>query len=62
MTKNTVARVKTLLRKMNQSKLRIAAERDKLRDLVSEFQDIEQSCEDAVQELESAADRLSELL
>jgi hypothetical protein len=54
--------VKGILAKLESCKKRIAAERDKLRDLISELEDIAECCDVAHGDLESAADSLSEYL
>jgi hypothetical protein len=54
--------VKGILAKVESCKKRIAAERDNLRDLISELEDIAECCDVAHGDLESAADSLSEYL
>lgn len=43
-------------------KERLAKDRDALRELIAEAQDIEECASDAIDQLEYAADRLSEVL
>lgn len=57
--KRTLAMIQ---REIREAKKRIGAERDKLRDLVSELESIEESCDNAENALERAADYLSEYL
>lgn len=52
----------SLIRRINKCKERIAHERDVLRDLLSEAEEIVTSADDAVDSMTYAADRLSELL
>jgi hypothetical protein len=54
--------IKGILAKVESCKKRIAAERDKLRDLISEIEDVAECSDRAVSDLESAADSLSEHL
>jgi len=54
--------IKEILTKVKACKERIAKERDKLRDLISEIESIEDCTDRAVSDLESAADALSEYL
>ena len=41
---------------------KIAAQRDKFRDLISEYQDVLDSANDGIEDMETGLDRLSELL
>ena len=52
----------SMMRQIEASKKRIAAERDKLRKLISDAEGIAECCDDAVNSLEYAADKLSEYL
>lgn len=54
--------IKGIVAKINTCKKRIAAERDKLRDLIGEAEDIAECADVAHGDLESAADSLSEYL
>lgn len=47
---------------IERGKERLAKDRDALRDLIEEAQAIEECASDAIEQLEYAADRLSELL
>lgn len=51
-----------ILAKVRAAKARIAKERDGLRSLIDELEDLHGSADDAVDALEEAADRLSEYL
>ena len=53
---------KQFLKKIEESKTRIAKERDKLRDLIGEIEGLADNCDTAVEDLEHAADSLSELV
>lgn len=53
---------KQLLKKIEQSKLQIAKERDLLRELIDEANGIYDHCESAIEDLERAADTLSQYL
>ena len=53
---------KQLVKSIEASKKRIAAERDKLRSLTEEVDDLEESCNKALDDLESAVESLSELV
>ena len=53
---------KQITKQFNAIKKRIAKERDKLRDLVSEINDVEECSGRAVEAMEEAADALSEYL
>ena len=55
-------RIRRLERDLKKCSDRIAKERNRLRELVSEYQSIEESCDDALDMIERAADKLSELL
>lgn len=57
--KKTVA---SLLVQVKASKARISKERDKLRDLIDELESIAEDCDAAIDDLERAADAMSELL
>ena len=52
----------SILKSINACKTNIAKERDKLRNLIDELEEIHSDCDEAVQDLESAADSLSRLL
>ena len=54
--------VTALMRQIESTKLRIAAERDKLRDIIDELQSIEEDCEESIDDLNRAADALRRLL
>ena len=54
--------IKGILAKVESCKKRIAAERDKLRNIISEVESLESCSDSAVSDLESAADSLSEYL
>jgi ABC-type transporter Mla subunit MlaD len=51
-----------ILAQIKQAKARIAKERDKLRDLISDLDQIADDCDEAHYDLERAADALSRLL
>lgn len=57
--KKTIASIR---RRIEKCKERIAAERDVLRSLIEDAQEIEECANDAVESLDYAADRLSEFL
>ena len=48
-----------LTKKINTCKNRIAAERDKLRELLSEAEDLVEDCSEAIDNIEQAVDQLS---
>ncbi len=54
--------VKAFDKKIKALTAKIAKDRDALRDLISEVEDITECCDRAIESLESAADSLSELL
>ena len=54
--------IKRIIAQVNACKKRIARERDKLRDLISEMESLEDCTDRAVRDLESAADSLSEYM
>lgn len=54
--------VSALKKQIEASKRRIAKERDLLRDYISEVEEIAENCDEAVDDLERAADALSDLL
>ena len=54
--------VKQLLKEANTVKKRISAERDKLRGIISELEDIAESVDECVVALESGVDYLSRYL
>lgn len=64
MTKKSVnsKKVTCLIRDINKSKKIIAAERDKLRNLISEVEEIEFKYEQVINNLNDAVDTLSQLL
>jgi uncharacterized coiled-coil protein SlyX len=51
-----------LIEKINERRQAMAAERDKLRELIDEIEEDEQRLVDAVEALQAAADRLSEVV
>lgn len=53
---------KQFIKKLQECKEKIAAERDKLRDLISEAEDLADSAHRAIDCMEEAADYLSELV
>jgi len=53
---------KAVLARINKCKERIAAEREKLREIIDELEDIDSVASEAVDDLESAIDRLSRYL
>jgi ABC-type transporter Mla subunit MlaD len=55
-------RLKSLAKQLAAVKAKIAANRDVLRTLVSEYEDILETCDRACDDLERAADALSEYL
>lgn len=55
-------KVETIIKRIKVRQKNIAAERDKLRDLISEAESIVENCDSALLDLENAADTLSELL
>jgi predicted nucleic acid-binding Zn-ribbon protein len=59
MKKRTIRR---LLKEVEQQKARIAADRDKLRDLHYELDEILSGCDEAVEALDRTADAMSQLL
>lgn len=58
----TRKRVASLQKQLNGCGLRIAKERDRIRDLIDEYASIKENCDEAIDDIERAADRLSELL
>ncbi len=54
--------VNTLNKQIEACKKNIAKERDKLRDLISDAQTIADNCDEAIDDLERAADCLSQYL
>lgn len=54
--------IKSWTVKIERQKKRIADERDKLRDMVSELEGVLESCDRAIDHMTDAADALSELL
>ena len=54
--------IRALLKNLEASKDRIAKERNKLRDLIAEYEDIEDDCSNAIDNMNAAADALSEIL
>lgn len=53
--------IKKLIKELNARKKAIGKERDRLRNIISEFEDLENVCEVAFQDIESAIETLSEL-
>lgn len=53
---------RSLIRQIEKTKARIAAERDRLRDLISDLEAVADASDRAVSALEEAADSLSEML
>ena len=51
-----------MMKKIDACKKRIAAERDKLRDLIDDAVAVKESCDEAVEDLERATDALSRYL
>jgi len=51
---------KTFIVKLEASKKKLAKERDALRDLISEYEDIAESADSAIQDIENAIDTLSQ--
>lgn len=56
------ARVAPLKRQLEACKKRIAAERDKMRSIISEYEDVLCACDQADSDLEHAVDTLSQYL
>ena len=54
--------VKKVMAALEREKVKIAASRDKLRDLEGDIQGLRESCERAVEDIERAVDALSELV
>ncbi|OUM00526.1 hypothetical protein [Variovorax sp. JS1663] len=61
-TKPKKKTVESLHRQIEACKARIAAERDKLRDLISDAESIAYCCDEAVIDLDHAVDTLSQYL
>ena len=57
-----MATKKQLLQQVKAAKTRIAKERDKLRDLIDALSTIHDDCDEAVDDMERAADALSRVL
>jgi hypothetical protein len=57
-----VVKLRKLLAAVEKEKAKIAASRDRLRDLVSDIEDIVQSADDALDSFNYGVDRLSEYL
>ena len=55
-------KLKTIIKKIELHKTRIAKERDQLRDLIMELEGLEESCASAHDDLEYAVDKLSEMV
>ncbi len=53
---------KQLLAAIKAREKSVSKERDKIRDMVSKYNDLAESCDDALECLEDAANRLSELV
>lgn len=53
--------VKRLMATLEKRRVAIGAERDKLRDIISEYLDLAETCERAADDLQNAIDALSEL-
>jgi len=53
---------KNILKKVKECAKIIAAERDKLRNIIDEIKDVEQCSTGAIEDLDSAIDKLSEQL
>jgi hypothetical protein len=58
----TPAQAKKLIETIEKSKTKIAAERDKLRIIMSDLEGLEDTCDRGCEALEEAIDALSELL
>jgi hypothetical protein len=54
--------VASLSKRIDACKARIGAERDKLRDLIDDATEIESNCDEAIEDLDSAVDKLSRYL
>ena len=59
---STRKRVLSLQKQLNGCGLRIAKERDRIRDLLDEYETIKENCDEAIDDIERAVDKLSELL
>lgn len=59
---STRKRVLSLQKQLNGCGLRIAKERDRIRDLLDEYATIKENCDEAIDDIERAVDKLSELL
>lgn len=53
---------KQIIKSINAAKRRIASERDKLRNLIADLDQVADDCDEAVEDLTRAADALSRLL
>lgn len=62
LTKQEIREIKAFKKKADAIVARIATERDALRQLISDYQDIAESVEQFEEDFESAVDKLSELL
>lgn len=52
----------SLIKKINSSKEKLSAERDKLRDLILELESLADDCDEALEALNNAANALSQQL
>lgn len=55
-------KLKKLKKDLEQAKIEMAALRDRLRDIADDAGDLENSCESALDDLESCVDHISELV
>lgn len=58
----TRKRVLSLQKQLDGCGLRIAKERDRIRDLLDEYESIKDDCDEAIDDIERAVEKLSELL
>lgn len=57
-----IKNIDPLLKKLKSSQNKIAIERDKLRDLVEEYESLAFACDEAIESIEAAIDSLSTLV
>jgi chromosome segregation ATPase len=55
-------RIKSLEKQLRDCSARISKERDRIRELLSEYEEIAGHCDEAVNDMEHAAETLSQLL
>lgn len=54
--------IKNCIRELEERKVAIANERDKLRELLSDLEQLEDNCDEAIENIDRAIDAISELV